>query len=54
MQTRRACGIHVQVRLQEESKADVCELIGNLVENHYKQTGYLPINTEERPILISK
>ena len=34
------CGIHVQVRLQEESKADVCEPIGNLVENHYKQTGY--------------
>ena len=27
-------------QIEEESKADVCEPIGNLVENDYKQTGH--------------
>ena len=34
----KTCGIHVQVRLQEESKAGVCEPIGNLVETQVEKT----------------
>ena len=33
--------ILLQVRLREESKTDVCEPIGNLIENDYRQTGHI-------------
>lgn len=38
IQTRLVCN---SCPSQEESTADVCQPIGNLVENDYKQTGHI-------------